>query len=459
MTPNDTLGRIRRELFYGLGRYTKSLPDFVVSETLSVCGRKVRATFLEQVRRSIADEAEVLAYVHLPFCASECPYCNTFPYRTDRAVQGTYLGRLIAEIGRSGAAGVFEGKTFRSVFFGGGTPTTYANEDLAALLAALFRHAPLAPGGSVTTEATPATVDSPARLRGLADIGFTRLSIGCQTFDETIARRCNRRHTVPQIARIIRTAQDRGMSTNIDIMLGLPGQTADTLRRDLDALETIRPDAVEFIRHEVVNPRVVALYRRQPELKTGDDALFEMILLAHRWSEQHGYEQNGRFTNDRAYPHRYYWVREWPVLAFGTRVRSHTKTICWETPDSLELYARLVEGGPSAVGRCRFLTPRDQMYRSLFLNLQTAAGLDRGRFQTRFGEDPVSAFPRILPPLEALGCVEADANAVRLSRNASYFFEDICCYIMDAALAADYPQFARAPFTYGPAQQEAPHPA
>jgi oxygen-independent coproporphyrinogen-3 oxidase len=454
MDSNTVLKRIRSELFYGIREYTKSLPDFLIAENLSICSRKVAKTFLDDLRESLRDESELLVYIHLPFCTSECIYCNTFPQRTDEALQRAYLPDLLTEIDRFVEAGLFQGKTIRSIFFGGGTPTTYANEDLKTILDRLLRAAPLTEGGTITTEATPASVDDPARIRGLQKIGITRLSIGCQTFDPKLAKRCGRPHTVEQVHRIIGAAKGCGLTTNIDIMLGLPGQTLDAVARDLEVLEQIGPDAVEFIRHEIVNPRMIALYQKRPELLIADDDLFEMILLAHRWSDEHGYEQNGRFTNDFAFPYRFYWVREWPLLAFGARIRATTKTTCWENPDDLSLYSKLLQRAPHAVTRYQFLSVRDQMYRSLFLNLQVKSGLHRARFQERFGEDPAGSFPNILPQLQELGVVEIDDQAIRLTPIGSFFFEDVCCFIIDAAIAAEYPELIRAPFAFGKAQLE-----
>ncbi len=454
MEESTAAERIRSELFYGLSEYTKSLPDFFISENLNICSRKVQGTFFEELRGSLAHEPEVLAYVHLPFCTSECMYCNTFPQRTNEEKQRAYLPNLLLEIDRFGEAGVFEGKTIRSIFFGGGTPTTFTDDQISAIIERLLARAPLAEGGTVTTEATPASVAHPDRIRGLQQAGVTRLSVGCQTFDPTIAKRCNRPHTVEQVTEIIRTAKARGLTTNIDLMLGLPGQTLATLARDLDVLDEIRPDAVEFIRHEIVNPRMIALFERRPELMVSDDELFEMVLLAHRWSDERGYEQNGRFTSDFAFPYRYYWVREWPLLGFGARTRSYTKTICWENPDDLDFYGKLLGRAPHAVTRCQFMSPADQMYRSLFLNLQVKSGLDRETFRRRFGADAADVFSDILSHLRGLDVIEVTESSIRLTKAGSFFFEDVCCYLIDAAIRDLYPELIRAPFAYGKQEKE-----
>ena len=454
MNEREFLKKVRSELFYGLREYTKSLPDFFISENLQITSRKVGKTFLQDLGKSLADEPEVLAYIHLPFCAAECIFCNTFPKKADEELQHAYLGSLVTEIERFGDAGVFEGKTLRSIYFGGGTPTTFSNPELQQIIEKLLSYAPLSEGGTITTEATPVSVADPARIENLKELGVTRLSMGCQTFDPTLVKRCNRNHTAEQIKDIIDTTRKYGLTNSIDLMLGLPGQNLESVRSDLEALEEINPDAIEFIRHEIVNDMMITLYKKRPELMVSDDELFEMTLAVHRWSDERGFEQNGKFTNERAFPYRYYWVNEWPLLAFGARSRSYTKSICWETPDELSLYDRLLERGPHAVVRHQIIPDVDQMYRSLYLNLQLKSGLQRAPFRKRFGKDVDEAFPTILPRLEELGIIEIDADAVRYSPMGSYFFEDACCFIMDAALEAEYPHLVRSPFAYGKSEEE-----
>ncbi len=454
MNESDFLKRVRSELFYGLREYTKSLPDFFISENLQITSRKVRKTFLQDLRASLEDEPEILAYIHLPFCAAECIFCNTFPKKENEELQRDYLVSLVTEIERFGEAGVFEGKAFRSIYFGGGTPTTFSNDQLGVIIEKLLSYASLSEAGTITTEATPVSVADPKRIENLRELGVTRLSMGCQTFDPTLVRRCNRNHTAAQIKEVIDTTREHGLTNSLDLMLGLPGQTLESVRGDLAALDEIKPDAIEFIRHEIVNDKMIALYGKRPELMVPDDELFEMTLAVHRWSVENGHEQNGRFTNDRAFPYRYYWIQEWPLLAFGARSRSYTKSICWETPDELPLYDKLLERGPHAVVRHSVIPEIDQMYRSLYLNLQLEAGLQRATFRERFGKDVVETFPNVLPKLEDLGIIEIDGDAVHYSELGSYFFEDACCFIMDAALEAEYPHLVRSPFAYGKTEEE-----
>jgi oxygen-independent coproporphyrinogen-3 oxidase len=321
--------------------------------------------------------------------------------------------------------------------------------ELAEILGRVQSSAALASEASVTCEATSVTVEQDEQIQSLKEIGITRLSIGCQTFDEQVLRYCNRTHTVAELRQTVQIARDKGMTTNIDLMLGLPGQTLEVLEGDLDALTSIEPDAVEIIRHEIVNRKMIAFFERHPELLVTDDDLFQMVLRAHGWIDERGYEQNGRFTSDAAFPFRYHWLHGMPILAFGARTRWYLGSLCMENHEDVTVYERLCDRGFLPVARHYTLPEREQMYRHLLLRLQLAAGLDRALFRDTFSADPEECFPEILSKLEQLGCIETDETSIRLTKTGKCFVEDICCLILDMALRAEYPELQRSSFSAG----------
>jgi coproporphyrinogen III oxidase-like Fe-S oxidoreductase len=245
---------------------------------------------------------------------------------------------------------------------------------------------------------------------------------------------CRRSNRASQVKEVIDRARGAGLSTNVDMMLGLPGQSLDTVKRDLEILSEIAPDSLEYMRHEIVNPLAVSLYRERPELLVGDDELFWMTHAAQEWMEENGYEQNGRFTSDRQFPYRYHWLKEMPFIALGARSRSHTKSVCCDKHEDLSSYFRLIERGLPPIARSVVLDEKEQMYRSLFLHIQIRDGLALEPFSSRFGEDAREVFSPLLEGLAACGCIEADPSAIRLSKHGRYFVEDVCCFIMDQAV-------------------------
>lgn len=447
MEKNAVLDMIRDKLFYGSMEYTKSQPDLFIPHRFKILAPSQVDGFLEKVKESMTEE-EILVYVHLPFCASECLFCNSFPQKANREVQAGYLDNLLKEIRLVAGSGVFKGKKAKCISLGGGTPTAFSNDELKRILDAISSNIALSDSCSITSEAHPSTLSDGKRIKALKAAGVTRFSIGCQTFDRETLDLCNRNNTKEQVAGIVRDAQDAGMAINIDMMTGLPGQTMEHVRADLEILAAIRPDSVEYIRHEIVNPLVVRLYQDRPELVVGHNTLFEMVCTTQEWMSANGYEQNGRFTDDRQWGYRYHWLKEMPIIAFGARARSYTKTICFDKYEELPAYSGILAKGGLPIGRYIELTPREQMYRSLLLNLQIEEGLDGGRFRERFAEDPMEVFAPIVAQLREYGCLKEN-GAIRLSKYGAYFVEDVCDYIIDTVLKEESGSLVRAPHSAG----------
>jgi len=448
MEKNAALDIIKSKFFYGSAEYTKSQPDLFIPHRFKILAPSQVDGFLEKVKKSMTEE-EILVYVHLPFCTSECLFCNSFPHKVNKEVQAEYLDNLLKEIELVAGHGVFKGKKAKCISLGGGTPTAFSNHDLKRILDAISSNMELSAGCSVTSEAHPYTLSDKKRIRELKAIGINRFSIGCQTFDQETLRRCNRNNTKEQVAAIVRDSQDAGIAINIDMMTGLPGQTMEHVNSDLEILGAIRPDSVEYIRHEIVNPLIVKLYKEQPGLVVSHDTLFEMVCTTQEWMSANGYQQNGRFADDSQWGYRYHWLKEMPIIAFGSRARSYTRTLCFDKYEELSSYSGILRKGGLPIGRYIELTEREQMYRSLLLNLQITAGLDCSRFRERFAADPMEVFSPLVAKLREYGCFNHEPEAIQLSKYGAYFVEDVCDYIIDTVLKEESDRLVRTPHSEG----------
>jgi oxygen-independent coproporphyrinogen III oxidase len=445
MDENEALRVIKNNLFYGSTDYTKSQPDLFTPHKFRMVAPSQTESFLETARESLMGEDEILIYVHLPFCFTECFFCNSFPYRAEKESQNIYLNSLLKEIEMMVNHGFFQGRKVRCIYFGGGTPTSFPTSDLGRILDKISTSVDLCDDCNITTEAHPLTLPDKDSVKALAGIGINRISCGCQTFDPDILNLCSRQNTKDQIERIVRDVQDSGMAINVDMMTGLPGQTMESVKKDLEILEHIKPNAIEYIRHEIVNPLIIKLYRDNPGLIVGNDELFDMVHTTQKWMSDNGYEQNGRFTNDKHWPYRYYWLSEMPIIAFGLHARSYTKTVCYDKHDELSTYTGMIGKGFVPVGRSISLNIREQMYRSLLLNIQLKRGLDVNRFIERYGTDPIDIFSSVYPKLNAYGCLKLEDGAISLTKQGAFFVEDVCDYIVDAVLKEESESLVRTP--------------
>lgn len=445
----EILKKIKSELFYGSEEYTKNQPDLFIAHRFHRAAPSQFNGLLSDLKESMASDDEVLVYVHLPFCFQECTFCNTYPLRTNATNQEEYLNSLLKEIDLTVATGLFEGKKAKGIYFGGGTPTAFSNKDLSRIIEKIKETVGLAEGPSITCEAHPASLKQKGRIENMAEIGINRISTGCQTFDPEILKLCNRFHTVEQLKGIVERAKACNIFINIDMMTGLPGQNMENLEQDLKILEEIKPSAVEYIRHEIVNKQVIDLFNEKPDLLVESDVLFDMVYRSQSWMEEQGYEQNGRFSDDKQWGYRYHWIKQMPIISFGARVRTYSRDLFLDKHDDLTIYQALIKKGKIPFGRYMPLDKKARMYRTFFLTLQFRSGLNIQEFKDEFGTDPVELFSPIINKMEGLNCMEVDEKSIKLTEYGAFFVEDVCDYIVDVILKEDGGSEKRAPHSEG----------
>ena len=214
---------------------------------------------------------------------------------------------------------------------------------------------------------------------------------------------------------------------------GLSGQTVRNLKNDLLKLEKLNPDAVEYMRHDVVNDKVIKLYKKHPELLVDKDALFEMNLLCQKWMERQGYEQNGSFSeNSQFFPYRYDWVMGKPYLGLGSGAVSHFGGVRFVKLGNLSLYFSSLERNIMPIWNFRVFSNLEQAYRTLLLRLQTKAGITTKELKDRFGAGNYNAINLTINKLKDYELIIDNGGVVRLTDSyGRYFVEDICDLIMD----------------------------
>lgn len=183
-------------------------------------------------------------YVHIPFCESLCYYCACNKIITKHPERAeVYLRYLQREVELHTAHGG-TGQTVSQLHFGGGTPTFLSDAGLKDLMDMLRRNFTLAPGGEYSIEVDPRTVDAD-RLALLSELGFNRLSFGVQDFDPEVQKAVHRIQPAEQVFGLVATARKLGFeSVNIDLIYGLPRQTAESFDRTLEQVAALRPDRI-----------------------------------------------------------------------------------------------------------------------------------------------------------------------------------------------------------------------
>jgi putative oxygen-independent coproporphyrinogen III oxidase len=317
-------------------------------------------------------------YVHVPFCASRCGYCDFNTYTADEAGQEGYLDAVLAELKL--ASTVVAPRRVDTVFVGGGTPTLLAPGDLGRILDGIDATWGLAPDAEITTEANPESVD-PASLRALRRAGYNRISLGMQSAAPNVLAVLERRHTAGRAPQAAVEAREAGFGhVNLDLIYGTPGESADDFAASLDAVVGAGVDHVSAYALIVEDGTRMAARMRRGELPyPEDDVAADRYLAADARLAAAGlswYEvSNWARTPDAACRHNLlYWTGgDWWGL--GPGAHSHVGGVRWWNVKHPAAYARRLADGVSPGHGRELLTGADRYVEDVMLRVRLAEGL------------------------------------------------------------------------------------
>ncbi|SDP32640.1 oxygen-independent coproporphyrinogen-3 oxidase [Arthrobacter sp. ok909] len=326
-------------------------------------------------------------YVHIPFCAVRCGYCDFNTYTATElgggASQDAYAATAIAEV--EFAARVLNNsgvpqRPLSTVFFGGGTPTLLPAEDLARILTAAIGAWGLQPGAEVTTEANPDSV-TPESLQLLADAGFTRVSFGMQSAVPHVLKVLDRTHTPSRVPEVVQWARQAGLAVSLDLIYGTPGESLDDWRYSLETALSYGPDHISAYALIVEDGTKLAAQIRRGEVPEIDDddhaAKYELADELISAAGLAWYEvSNWSRTPEQACRHNLAYWRGDDWWGIGPGAHSHVGGVRWWNVKHPTAYAnRLGTGASPAAGRETLDTETRNVER-VMLEARLNSGLD-----------------------------------------------------------------------------------
>lgn len=324
-------------------------------------------------------------YVHVPFCASRCGYCDFNTYVLSSmgpdAVDG-YLASVHRELDLA-AELLGHMPAVDTVFLGGGTPTMLTTTQLGSIIEHIGSLWGLSDGAEVTTEANPETLDATV-LAGLLDAGINRLSMGMQSADESVLRLLDRRHRPGRAVEMARLAREVGFDDiSLDLIFGTPGEDVGSWRATLSAALEADPDHVSAYSLIVEEgTRLAARVRRGEIPMTDEDDLADKYLVAEEMLSAAGfvnYEVSNwsrpRGGRDHRCRHNMgYWLgRDW--WGTGPGAHSHVNGVRWWNVKRPASYRDLLAEGRLPVGGWEVLTGEERHEETVLLRLRLADGL------------------------------------------------------------------------------------
>ncbi|WP_204047081.1 radical SAM family heme chaperone HemW [Microbispora siamensis] len=322
-------------------------------------------------------------YVHVPFCATRCGYCDFNTYTAAElgpgAAQRDYAATAVEEIRLARRVLGDAAPPVETVFFGGGTPTLLPAADLVRILDAIGEEFGLRPDAEVTTEANPESVDE-TYLKELRAGGFTRVSFGMQSAGEHVLAVLDRRHTPGRPAEAVREARAAGFEhVNLDLIYGTPAESDDDWRASLEAALAARPDHVSAYSLIVEDgTRLAARIRRGELPMPDDDVAADRYLIAEEMLTAAGlswYEISNWAAGDeaRCRHNLLYWTGgDW--WGAGPGAHSHVGGTRWWNVKHPAAYAARLAAGTSPAHAREVLSAEDRAVERVMLELRLDSG-------------------------------------------------------------------------------------
>lgn len=345
-------------------------------------------------------------YIHVPFCSRRCAYCD-FSIAVRRSVPvAEYLTALSRELGR--VTRDSERTCLTTLYFGGGTPSRLGPEGVESMIDVVRRYFDLSDDAEVTLEANPEDVTDVA-VRSWAAAGVNRLSLGIQSFDDSVLQWMHRTHNSAEGKRALATARGAGIDNlSLDLIFALPSSLNRSWKEDLETALAVEPDHISLYGLTIEKGTPLGRWEASGKVSAApEDNYAQEFLLAHRLASEAGFEhyevsnfsRNGRHSRHNSA----YWTGA-EYLGAGPSAHSFDgDSRRWNVAAYSEWHQKLTADAP-VIGDTEILTEANRRAERVYLGLRTIRG---------FRAEPadLNVAQRWVQP----GWAEIDENVVRLT--------------------------------------------
>jgi len=381
-------------------------------------------------------------YVHIPFCVRKCFYCDFNSGPAGDFKRRQQLEALEQEIRRS----PFRPAAARTVFFGGGTPSELNLDELARLADALDGSFDLSGVEEWSIECNPGTLTT-QWLSACRQMGFDRISLGVQSFQDRFLKALGRVHDAGQARQAIRWVRQAGFDNlNIDLIFALPGQGLQDWQSDLEEALAFAPDHLSLyqltIEKNTEFGRLKDLGRFQ---ETDEETSAQMYEMALDLTQAAGFEQyeisNFARPGRRCRHNSIYW-RNQPYLGFGLSAASYLDGVRWTNCADWDAYASAAPTGQIPRQSQEKLAPQQALAEEIMLGLRTAEGVSLAELADRYGIDASRIYSSTVDFLRQEGLIQTSPDRIHLTRRGKLLANSVCGEFWDVLESKGSPKLA-----------------
>ena len=362
-------------------------------------------------------------YVHLPWCLKKCPYCD-FNSHEGTPPEDAYIDALLADL--DAALPLVWGRSVQTIFIGGGTPSLFSPEAIERLLAQIRARLRLVAGCEITLEANPGTFEK-ERFRAYRAAGVTRLSVGVQSFNDTLLQRIGRVHDAAQARAALDEAAEVFDTFNLDLMYALPGQSLQALQSDLDTALAYKPPHLS-IYHLTIEPNTY--FAKFPPQIPEDDLAYDMLDVITERTGQTGLQRYEISAYAQTGHHARHNLNYWQFGDYlGIGAGAHSKlSFAHRVVRQIRLREpRLYMAGAmqgQAIAQDQDVAREDLPFEYMLGALRLRQGFTLTEFQERTGL-AITAIAQGLAQAQAKGLIERDLQRVWPTERGFDFLSDL----------------------------------
>jgi len=345
-------------------------------------------------------------YVHIPYCISKCPYCDFNSHVVANIPEKSYTESLIKELDHYAALDDWHGRTIRSIFFGGGTPSTFQPGSIDKILEQVAAQWALLPDCEITLEANPGTVDG-AHFLGYRTCGVNRISVGIQSFQPRLLKFLGRVHSADEAKKALAVVRAVGFENfNLDLIYANPNQTLAELDADLEtALSFQSPHLSAYnLTIEEGTPFHQEFRNGKIQLLTEEEeiAMAELIEERLRAAGLQRYEISNYARPGFHSRHNTNYWRAGDYLGLGAGAHSYEKMSTkdklgrrWGNEKNPARYMARIDENSNAVADRESIDANKAASEFMFLGLRMTEGVSIEAFRNKFGKSLVELYPKI----------------------------------------------------------------
>ena len=367
-------------------------------------------------------------YIHIPYCIHKCGYCdfNSHPIKQDE--MNHYIDALVAEM-KHYAKTYSNTNIIKTIFLGGGTPTTLTVYQLERILKECVSEFTVASDAEITIEANPATIDI-EQLKSIRQTGYNRISIGVQSFDKAELKLLDRAHGPEEIHSTVDRARKAGFDNlSLDLMFAVPNQSLSSWESNLNKALEKNPEHLSTYNLTIEQGTAFSKLQSNGKLIMPDDnhqlELYKRTIERLTKKGFHHYEISNFARRGKECKHNItYWENK-NTLGLGAGASSYMNGTRFKNINLPAHYIRQVKEKKIAVEHSETLELRQAMGETIMLGLRLLQGISIHQFEKRFQISFIKLFRNIISALKEKELVIIEKDYLRLSQKGLFWADSV----------------------------------